>query len=178
MAFLVSIHAPARGATCSSLYIFSVMTPFQFTLPRGERRLVGIVTRTVLPFQFTLPRGERLPLPLQGTHRADVSIHAPARGATQTDNLLFDLSKFQFTLPRGERPRRVRFCIFSRAFQFTLPRGERPSRRIKAIKYNCFNSRSREGSDWYNSSSHFRLRCFNSRSREGSDRNRTRSPKS
>ena len=33
-----------------------------------------------------------------------VSIHAPARGATQTPKEWFNLArKFQFTLPRGER---------------------------------------------------------------------------
>ena len=58
---LVSIHAPARGATSGKYQQPFVRTtrPFQSTLPRGER-------------QSTLPRGERLV----------VSIHAPARGAT------------------------------------------------------------------------------------------------
>ena len=56
---------------------------------------------------------------------ADVSIHAPARGATKRPPKPVNLRKFQFTLPRGERPRRGYY----------------------SVKYDGFNSRSREGSD-------------------------------
>jgi len=58
------------------------MTVFQSTLPRGERRVTQSCERIRTMFQSTLPRGERpmthdkLELPQQ------VSIHAPARGAT------------------------------------------------------------------------------------------------
>ena len=54
---------------------------FQFTLPRGERPMIGILIVQVKMFQFTLPRGER---PFCQSFRAylPVSIHAPARGAT------------------------------------------------------------------------------------------------
>ena len=55
-----------------------------------------------------------------------VSIHAPARGATtQCKYHRQKAKRFQFTLPRGERPLRGvrRACL--EVFQFTLPRGER-----------------------------------------------------
>ena len=78
-----------------------------------------------------------------------VSIHAPARGATQPFMLKYKVSgsfnsrsregsdlptvkvfsslyPFQFTLPRGERPSGIRSIISKLGFQFTLPRGERP----------------------------------------------------
>ena len=55
---VVSIHAPARGATYRD-YRHLLDVKFQFTLPRGER-----------------PYGDLL-IPVLG-----VSIHAPARGAT------------------------------------------------------------------------------------------------
>ena len=101
----VSIHAPAKGATggkCSvfrSLWCFNPRSregsdgnhrvhglpcyKFQSTLPRRERRStasIAISQRTW--FQSTLPRRER---PM-GAHTdgvpLDVSIHAPAKGAT------------------------------------------------------------------------------------------------
>ena len=55
----VSIHAPARGAT-GLLSSFSIMITFQFTLPRGERRDSCTPKIHDSLFQFTLPRGERL----------------------------------------------------------------------------------------------------------------------
>ena len=54
---------------------------FQFTLPRGERRLTTSQTRLTVAFQFTLPRGER----------------RFRRPRTYLGG------RFQFTLPRGER---------------------------------------------------------------------------
>ena len=56
----------------------------------------------------------------------DVSIHAPARGATYHLCCHLALSLFQFTLPRGERPL---------------------SCSPWASSFSSFNSRSREGSD-------------------------------
>ena len=77
----------------------------------------------------------------------DVSIHAPAGGATSSRMEEEYISSFQFTLPRGERP-------------------QRPPRQVPQP---CFNSRSRGGSDRANGSWRLPLYCFNSRSRGGSD---------
>ena len=55
---------------------------FQFTLPRGERPLAILRKMGVIMFQFTLPRGERLYLAVLVTCSQEVSIHAPAWGAT------------------------------------------------------------------------------------------------
>ena len=86
----------------------SVMTndtmPFQSTLPRGERPSLLAVNRPAVSFnprsregsddardvcpccgdgfQSTLPRGERLQRVVGIAVADDVSIHAPARGAT------------------------------------------------------------------------------------------------
>ena len=57
----ISIHAPAKGATCSLL-----------SAALGKL------------FQFTLPRRERPVLPLQPAAAAPISIHAPAKGATRS----------------------------------------------------------------------------------------------
>ena len=99
---MISIHAPARGAT----YIQDILKAnrlFQSTLPRGERRGNGRITRT-----FT-----------------GISIHAPARGATNIIKPSVIDSVFQSTLPRGERLMRHPSCMPVSTFQSTLPRGER-----------------------------------------------------
>ena len=60
-----------------------LLLAFQFTLPRGERPGMRLNTcsRLIL-FQFTLPRGERLEAVGVDYGVSEVSIHAPARGAT------------------------------------------------------------------------------------------------
>ena len=55
---IISIHAPARGATSTRYLLFS-SSKFQSTLPRGERRYRGGCERRHQRFQSTLPRGER-----------------------------------------------------------------------------------------------------------------------
>ncbi len=102
-AIMISIHAPARGATKSGC-AFAVKRPV---------------------FQSTLPRGERPSFPFSSSMQYPISIHAPARGATNTGREYGTYSRFQSTLPRGERPRRLRCVPFGRRFQSTLPRGER-----------------------------------------------------
>ena len=85
---------------------------------------------------------------IRTTNVGNVSIHAPARGATLDFHLWRLLTEFQFTLPRGER---------------------------RAVKHNSysvftgFNSRSREGSDCPRTRNFYTTCRFNSRSREGSD---------
>ena len=81
----VSIHAPARGATCVTADITYQQGWFQFTRPQGARHL-------------------RRPAEL---HSAEVSIHAPARGATRTRSIGTCSSMFQFTRPQGARQRKV-----------------------------------------------------------------------
>ena len=100
--FLVSIHAPTRGATIKGHYEV-VAIKFQSTHPRGVRRRKVLVHRTTYQFQSTHPRGVRLsglqefrrhtcfnPRTHEGCDfphaqvslRNSVSIHAPTRGAT------------------------------------------------------------------------------------------------
>ena len=77
----------------------------------------------------------------------EVSIHAPARGATFVAPGILLSRAFQFTLPRGERQVPPMYSTWWRMFQFTLPRGERQSALFQLAKSKGFNSRSREGSD-------------------------------
>ena len=144
---VVSIHAPARGAT----------------------RATASLPRTNLSFNPRPRAGgdENLSRP---TATGKVSIHAPARGATLSLNILALRQKFQSTPPRGGRQRWL-----SRYFQecgfnprpraggdaYFRPHGSMPCVSIHAPargatvawfydKYKaqvCFNPRPRAGGD-------------------------------
>ena len=79
----VSIHAPARGATYIRCCAHFPITLFQSTLPQGERPFGIITLLGFFEFQSTLPQGERQILYLLRFFDCTVSIHAPARGATE-----------------------------------------------------------------------------------------------
>ena len=101
---------------------------------------------------------------------ADISVHAPTRGAT-SNSLSFSIfsvfqstlprekrrnyattgdipTKFQSTLPREERPLQHQLGLHRRIFQSTLPREERRAKRTCLPKEpSDFNPRSHERSD-------------------------------
>ena len=60
---------------------------FQSTLPRRERLMVGAWDGAVLVFQSTLPRRERRPSTAVFKSGKEISIHAPAKGATAFINI-------------------------------------------------------------------------------------------
>ena len=99
---------------------------FQSTLPRGERLFLRCNSFELSSFQSTLPRGERL-VPALTTHdRHDISIHAPARGATHWRRILYHRKDISIHAPaRGAT--------------------DKSNQKINAL--NDFNPRSREGSD-------------------------------
>ena len=101
-----------------------------------------------MQFQSTLPRRERRRKPKQGTNHVNISIHAPAKGATHRIRDLQRKDRFQSTLPRRERHR---------------------LHLIKRSDMN-FNPRSREGSDVAALAICDANANFNPRSREGSDK--------
>ena len=100
----ISIHAPAWGATQRLRFHRLRLSLFQSTLPRGERLEHRVSKSIVFPFQSTLPRGERQLVIVVIVFIMEISIHAPAWGATY--RILRERFKrqFQSTLPRGERP--------------------------------------------------------------------------
>ncbi len=77
----VSIHAPARGATICTSFNRSLMPSFQSTLPRGERHLHGYNSCPKTCFNPRSRAGSDTTFHLS-VRRELVSIHAPARGAT------------------------------------------------------------------------------------------------
>ncbi len=146
---VVSIHAPARGATVAA---FGQAKSTQGFNPRARagRDYRGIVRQPfIFTFQSTRPRGARLSFINDSFLITIVSIHAPARGATGASitaipgNLLFQstrprgarhdaisyphrLNGFQSTRPRGARLPHLPALGFIMGFQSTRPRGARP----------------------------------------------------
>ena len=167
---MVSIHAPARGATwprgrrTASGSRFQSTPPhggrparltgwsgpgrFQSTPPHGGRRWTrkhdnrlaqfqstpphGGRPRPVAPlfeeilFQSTPPHGGRLNCEWARPGQLDVSIHAPARGATGI---------------------RRRTATLLQLFQSTPPHGGRRVKAASAPSLGCFNPRPRTGGD-------------------------------
>ena len=144
---LISIHAPARGATYTPTNTAKGFFKFQSTLPQGERQhfalklyecdnfnprsrkgsdhLLLIVLYWINIFQSTLPQGERR-----------ISTFAFGDGYS-----------FQSTLPQGERRRVDIFSARCKLFQSTLPQGERLHLHNFYQLPHYFNPRSRKGSD-------------------------------
>ena len=104
---IVSIHAPARGATFGQCP-YRGLDKFQSTRPRGARRLILCdIFCPPLCFNPRAREGRDLRC-LQRNEPLTVSIHAPARGAT-FERLARELFRvlFQSTRPRGARRRDV-----------------------------------------------------------------------
>ena len=122
-----------------------------------------------MQFQSTLPRRERRRKPKQGTNHVNISIHAPAKGATHRIRDLQRKDRFQSTLPRRERHR---LHLIKRSDMNFNPRSREGSD-VAALAIcdanTNFNPRSREGSDGKYLYGIRRQHHFNPRSREGSD---------
>ena len=120
----VSIHAPARGATLTAESHPCSRRSFNSRSREGSDPINPAYESQEIPFQFTLPRGERPP-PSSRLRWWGVSIHAPARGATNT------YSDIPHNICFNSRSREGSDCFFDTATNLG----------------HCFNSRSREGSD-------------------------------
>ena len=130
----ISIHAPARGATCTVLMGYGEIV-FQSTLPRGERPLLShLMCHLDMYFNPRSREGSDFK-DLLASFEQDISIHAPARGATKFTRCITIL-KPDFN-PRSREGSDNVLCFFlvkSIRFQSTLPRGER------RFTQKCFNS--------------------------------------
>ncbi len=121
---IVSIHAPARGATKSGSSRRR-MKSFQSTRPRGARPGIDPNLLSESLFQSTRPRGARPGYGAVFDSPSEVSIHAPARGATKAGTDAYDAVMFQSTRPRGARQTYAVVPITRGEFQSTRPRGAR-----------------------------------------------------
>ncbi len=171
---LVSIHAPARGATSPISHFDQRIRSFNSRAREGRDRSVKSSGATIwrfnsraregrdnLPpagnfgrflFQFTRPRGARRlrarlrnaeakrfnsraregrdGLSVRPTSQSMVSIHAPARGATSATLVLLPLHLgFNSRAREGRDVIRCTVRQYERLFQFTRPRGARQARR-------------------------------------------------
>ena len=115
------------------------LTQFQSTLPRRERRRSVFFLITLQNFKPRSRDGsDSMRAKLRGLK--DISIHAPAKGATPNyaDSLINII--FQSTLPRRERRKTKTRHTTSGKFQSTLPRRERLLRRSSLSIYHQFQS--------------------------------------
>ena len=147
---MISIHAPARGAT---------------QRPEGLPSQAGISIHAPARGATTGSDGN--------THKVVISIHAPARGATVCWGIVPPAgSNFNPRSREGSDGGRAKKWQSINQFQSTLPRGERqPLASIAGSGWN-FNPRSREGSDPKPQAQPNARIYFNPRSREGSDGSR------
>ena len=101
----------------------------------------------------------------------DVSIHAPAWGATLSPSLnVTEQFQFQSTHPRGVRRRGESSSLTSCQFQSTHPRGvRRPRQKRYPTRDECFNPRTRVGCDLIRICIFSTISCFNPRTRVGCD---------
>ena len=101
----VSIHAPARGATKPFCAANFERKSFQSTRPRGERPMAPMRRSSEFRFNPRARAGSDNRFVPSYDALAEVSIHAPARGATFANAISTHFSlMFQSTRPRGERP--------------------------------------------------------------------------
>ena len=100
----------------------------------------------------------------------EVSIHAPAKGATMINGSMHQLHWVSIHAPAKGATMGYNVRYVQQLFQSTLPRRERPVTGTDCICFTCFNPRSREGSDVKRRKNQIIIiLSFNPRSREGSD---------
>ena len=121
----ISIHAPTRGATRKQVRPLLEPRRFQSTLPRGERPQYRTIIHSIVYFNPRSHEGSDGNMLLQLLSTV-ISIHAPTRGATSAVLLL-------------------------------------------PVATSNFNPRSHEGSDQTSTQSILTILYFNPRSHEGSD---------
>ena len=168
---IISIHAPARGATGSAISSrtdvndfnprsregsdtingVSTLPPMQISIhapARGATSDVRSVVSTTRNFNPRSREGSDVENAAADSKVVGISIHAPARGATMVSRpigllmLYFNPRSREGSDGQPEPPEPPHPI-----FQSTLPRGERLQNLLRVRKYNYFNPRSREGSD-------------------------------
>ena len=123
-------------------------------------------------FQSTRPRGARPRQACAIGADIEVSIHAPARGATPTaPDCPCSHLRFQSTRPRGARLRWRDRLIERSLFQSTRPRGARPHGYPEAIEYSrvSIHAPARGATRAGRRASERHANSFNPRARAGRD---------
>ena len=167
---MISIHAPARGATPVPPISSESAGNFNPRSRKGSDASPQALFLREMIFQSTLPQGERLGIPFRYYMFEEFQSTLPQGERQYQAGPLKQEDRFQSTLPQGERLKVRVPKVTSRIFQSTLPQGERqlnwskkhtdgiisihaPARGAtlacpkKADTRNHFNPRSRKGSD-------------------------------
>ena len=130
---MVSIHAPARGATATHV-TFRVLPRFQSTHPQGVRQPVERSCAIGDEFQSTHPQGVRRRCRARGP-RADGFNPRTRKGCDLSfPNLLRRRFKFQSTHPQGVRRSAMNVIQCTKEFQSTHPQGVRLGKRLLHYK--------------------------------------------
>ncbi|KFJ10953.1 hypothetical protein DR66_1530 [Delftia acidovorans] len=164
----VSIHAPARGATVDidflgKPHMFQSTRPhgarpkpvsyhggsvwFQSTRPHGARPMPPLVIDMASKFQSTRPHGARRFCSGAACAIREVSIHAPARGATPLLTHAGGQDDVSIHAPARGATTRTRRAALQQEFQSTRPHGARPSPALRSTSCHRFNPRARTGRD-------------------------------
>ncbi len=143
---------------------------FQSTLPRRERLIPSGFMSFASTFQSTLPRRERPSLTLICPVLFIISIHAPAKGATNESKSCGNDIKISIHAPAKGATRRTKSYIAQNLFQSTLPRRERPAGFVYLYKTNDISIHApAKGATRHSPRISGSRPYFNPRSREGSD---------
>ena len=165
---LVSIHAPARGAT-NGREAKERYTQVSIHAPARGATLRDAQMETMRSFQFTRPRGARLRFGFNRANRGLVSIHAPARGATATHGKTYGRRGFNSRAREGRDTARKLYYLFCGVSIHAPARGATGVSMRGWIVPCGFNSRAREGRDAPCLPFDKGIFRFNSRAREGRD---------
>ena len=123
--YVISIHAPARGATVLVRGFSNNYCDFNPRPREGSDLVCTCLRIPTREFQSTPPRGERHRLlPIDGSRH--YFNPRPREGSDVGLGLIVDdPSQFQSTPPRGERLLSGIYALALAQFQSTPPRGER-----------------------------------------------------
>ena len=143
---------------------------FQSTHPRGVRHAGKSWTMSSVMFQSTHPRGVRQGVGKKGADKILVSIHAPARGATDKDMEIMDRAiSFNPRTREGCDAPPVPEPVVIEVSIHAPARGATTFLASGSIGKSGFNPRTREGCDKFEVGYIMMEFCFNPRTREGCD---------
>ena len=145
----ISIHAPAWGATGVLLEAGAADMNFNPRSRMGSDRVTSLPATRSLLFQSTLPHGERPGRLEPRRRRRQISIHAPAWGATLPPLSTRRWIMISIHAPAWGATGQQQRLNAMWEFQSTLPHGERPIIRLNPFRRIDFNPRSRMGSDLF-----------------------------
>ena len=147
-ALIISIHAPAKGATKTARSVVRKKTISIHAPAKGATSDGGISYQTP-KISIHAPAKGATSVMLKVIFTTYISIHAPAKGATRVAAILQTwYKKFQSTLPRRER-REIHTCGRQK-IQISIhapAKGATHASRKPHCVIVHFNPRSREGSD-------------------------------